>query len=351
MSKKTKYKKAGVDIEAGEQAVKLMKSAVRSTFRREVLSDLGGFSGLFSLDLHKYQQPVLVASTDGVGTKLKIAEMLDKHDTIGIDLVAMGVNDILVHGAEPLFFLDYVATGKLNPVKISAIVSGIAEGCRQAGCSLLGGETAEMPGFYQGESYDLAGFAVGVVEKTKIVDGHAIEEGDVALGLASTGLHSNGYSLARQVLLDDHRLDLSAKPEGLRRTLGEELLTPTRVYVQSVLALLQVCRVNGLVNITGGGLTNNISRVLPKGLGVELDFHWDIPPIFHLIQKLGQIEPAEMRQVFNLGVGFVIILPEFEQQKAYDVLTEKGEKVFTIGRVKKGVKRVIVKENEEKNIG
>lgn len=342
--KKTTYKQAGVDIEAGEKTVELIKSAARSTFRPEVLSELGGFSGLFSLDAGKYRQPVLVASTDGVGTKLKIARVLDQHDTVGIDLVAMGVNDLLVEGAEPLFFLDYIATGRLNPAKIAAIIKGIADGCRQAGCALLGGETAEMPDFYEDDDYDLAGFAVGVVEKSEIVDGRSIQDGDAVIGLASSGLHSNGYSLARQVLLEDGGLDLSELPEGLDLSLGEELLIPTRIYVKPVLSLLENCQVHGLVNITGGGLTQNIPRVLPTGLGAEINISWEIPPIFKLIQKLGQIELDEMLKVFNLGAGFVIILPQTEVVKARTILEKNGEKVLIIGRIKKGVTGVIAKE-------
>lgn len=341
--KKATYRQAGVDIEAGEKAVKLMKTAVSSTYRPEVLSGLGGFSGLFSFDPQKYRQPVLVASTDGVGTKLKIAQALDKHDTVGIDLVAMGVNDVLTQGAEPLFFLDYIAVGKLEPTKISLIVKGIAEGCRQAGCALLGGETAEHPGVMKPDDYDLAGFAVGVIEREKIIDGRAIEDGDVLLGLASSGLHSNGYSLVRKVLLEDHRLDLSAKPEGFSHSLGEELLIPTRIYVKSVLALLEICLVHGLAHITGGGLSQNLSRLMPSGLRVELDLTWDVPPVFDLIKELGQIESEEMVKIFNLGIGYVVILPEAEAKKAKSVLEKAGEKVFEIGQIKRGAVGVSVK--------
>ncbi|WP_143312019.1 phosphoribosylformylglycinamidine cyclo-ligase [Carboxydocella sp. JDF658] len=331
------YKEAGVDIDAGNRAVELIKEKVRKTMRPEVLTDIGGFGGLFALDISKYRQPVLVSGTDGVGTKLRVAMLMDKHDTIGIDCVAMCVNDILVQGAEPLFFLDYLAVGKLDPEQVAAIVGGIAEGCREAGCALIGGETAEMPGFYPPGEYDVAGFAVGVVDKEKILDGSRVREGMTVLGLASHGLHSNGYSLARKVLLERAGLNLDLYLPELGCTVGEELLKPTRIYVRSLLPLVQEGRIAALAHITGGGLLENIPRVLPPGLGVELTAgSWPIPPIFDLIEKLGHIAKEEMARTFNLGIGMVAIVAAEEAPAIADRLTAAGEKVYTIGRVVAG---------------
>ncbi|MFZ5626421.1 MAG: phosphoribosylformylglycinamidine cyclo-ligase [Bacillota bacterium] len=331
------YKEAGVDIDAGNRAVELIKEKVRKTMRPEVLTDIGGFGGLFALDISKYRQPVLVSGTDGVGTKLRVAMLMDKHDTIGIDCVAMCVNDILVQGAEPLFFLDYLAVGKLEPEQVAAIVGGIAEGCREAGCALIGGETAEMPGFYPPGEYDVAGFAVGVVDKEKILDGSRVREGMTVLGLASHGLHSNGYSLARKVLLERAGLNLDLYLPELGCTVGEELLKPTRIYIRSLLPLVQEGRIAALAHITGGGLLENIPRVLPPGLGVELTAgSWPIPPIFDLIEKLGHIAKEEMARTFNLGIGMVAIVAAEEAPAIADRLTAAGEKVYTIGRVVAG---------------
>jgi len=325
------YKDAGVDIQAGNEAVKRMKPAVASTWRPGVIGGIGGFGGLFSLDLQKYPDPVLVSGTDGVGTKLRYAFALDKHDTIGQDAVAMCVNDILTHGAEPLYFLDYLAVGKLIPEKVASIVEGVAEGCRQAGCALIGGETAEMPGFYQENEYDIAGFAVGVVNRDKIVDGSKIREGDVLLGLKSSGLHSNGYSLVRKVFAG---YDLATVFPELEKPLGEVLLTPTKIYVRPVLEVLANVSIPGMVHITGGGLTENIPRVLPEGLGVEINLNnWEIPPIFKLVQRLGGIEMAEMLGTFNLGIGFVLIVHPSDEQQVVQILQTHNETPLRIGRV------------------
>ena len=277
---KLTYRDAGVDVDAGNRAVKLIKGYVKSTFQPGVLGELGGFGGFFQLDISKYQEPVLVSGTDGVGTKLKIAFMMDKHDTIGIDAVAMCVNDILVHGAKPLFFLDYIAVGKLIPKKVAEIVKGVAEGCRIAGCALLGGETAEMPGMYGENEYDIAGFVVGVVDKNKIVDGSLIKRGDVVIGIASSGLHSNGYSLARKVLFEVGKLSPRDYIEELGCTLGEEILRPTKIYSKTVNALKDF-NIHGMAHITGGGIFENLPRILPEGLQVEINEKaWDVPPIW-----------------------------------------------------------------------
>lgn len=333
----TTYKQAGVDIAAGNEAVRLMKSAVRSTFRPEVLADIGGFGGLFALNTGKYREPVLVAGADGVGTKLKIAFLLDKHDTIGQDAVAMCVNDIAVQGAEPLFFLDYLAVGVLDPVKAAAIVGGVAAGCRLAGCALLGGETAEMPGIYQPEEYDLAGFAVGVVEKNKIVDGTGVREGDVLIGLPASGLHSNGYSLARHIFFAQAGWQIDRYVPELGRTLGEELLEPTRIYARPLLAALEMVRVGGMAHITGGGLVENIPRCLPEGLGAVLDRSaWEVPPVFSLLQSLGDVPDYEMVQTFNMGLGLVLVVPEKEAALAERLLREAGERPVAVGEVVRG---------------
>jgi phosphoribosylformylglycinamidine cyclo-ligase len=328
------YKDAGVDIEAGNEAVRQMKEHVRKTFRPEVLTDLGGFGGLFALDVKKYRKPVLVSGTDGVGTKLKIAMLMDRHDTIGIDAVAMCVNDILVQGAEPLFFLDYLAVGKLKPEQVATIVQGIAAGCLQAGCALIGGETAEMPGFYGEDEYDVAGFVVGVVERSKIIDGSAIQPGDILIGLPSSGLHSNGYSLARKVLLEAGRLELHQHLEELGQSLGEELLTPTRIYVQQVKPLLETGLIKGMAHITGGGLLENIPRVLPPGAAVELNLNsWPVPPVFELIRRIGNVPEAEMYRTFNMGVGLVLVVPAAHQEELMTALANQGERAYIIGAV------------------
>lgn len=302
------YKDSGVDIDAGNLAVEKMKGFVKSTYRPEVLTDLGSFAGLFQLDTKKYSEPVLISGTDGVGTKLRVAQLLDKHDTIGIDAVAMCVNDILVQGAEPLFFLDYIAVGKLSPDRVAAIVKGVAEGCKQSNCSLIGGETAEMPGFYPDDDYDIAGFAVGVADKSKILTGEKVAAGDVLIGLPSTGLHSNGFSLARRVLLEDE-LGVDSYVDELGCTVGEAMLTPTRIYVKDVLPLLEQVDIHGMCHITGGGLLENLPRVYNDGLAADIDSSaWQCPAIFEVIQRLGEIESQEMYRVFNMGVGFVIMV-------------------------------------------
>jgi len=325
------YKDAGVDIQAGNEAVERMKPAVASTWRPGVIGGIGGFGGLFSLDLQKYPDPILVSGTDGVGTKLRFAFALDKHDTIGQDVVAMCVNDILVQGAEPLYFLDYLAVGKLVPEKVASIVEGVAEGCRQAGCALIGGETAEMPGFYEENEYDIAGFAVGVVNRDKLIDGSKIKQGDILLGLKSSGLHSNGYSLVRKVFAG---YDLDTVFPELGKPLGEVLLTPTKIYVRPVLEVLTNVSVPGLVHITGGGLTENIPRILPEGLGVEIKLEsWEIPPIFKLLQRLGNIEMAEMLRTFNLGIGFILIVDPAVEEQVVQILQAQNEVPVRLGRV------------------
>jgi len=325
------YREAGVDIAAGNEAVKLMKPVVARTFRPEVLGNLGGFGGLFALNTQKYSEPVLVSGTDGVGTKLRLAFALDKHDTIGIDAVAMCVNDILVQGAEPLFFLDYLAVGKLVPERVAAIVSGVAAGCEQAGCALIGGETAEMPGFYAEHEYDIAGFAVGVVNRDRLVDGSKIRVGDVVLGLASSGLHSNGFSLARRIFAP---YSLSEVLPELEEPLGDVLLRPTRIYVNTVLPCLAEGRILGMAHITGGGLTENIVRVLPPGLGLDIDTQaWEVPPVFRLMQRLGHVEWPEMYRTFNMGIGFVLIVHPEDEAVVRQSLQQLGEASFGIGRV------------------
>lgn len=333
----TTYKQSGVDIDAGNEFIRRIKPFVRSTFRPEVLTDLGGFGGLFKLQADRYKEPVLVSGTDGVGTKLKIAFLMDKHDTVGIDLVAMCVNDIAVSGAEPLFFLDYFATGKLSVVKGEAVVRGIAEGCRQAGCALIGGETAEMPSFYPEGEYDLAGFAVGVVDKPKIIDGATVKPGDVLVGLASTGLHSNGYSLARRALFEDGGLDVRSKLVDLDRPLGEVLLTPTRIYAKQVLALAAEFRVKGIAHITGGGLTENLPRVFPKDCKAQIRRgSWPVPPIFSLIKKIGRVDEAEMYRVFNMGIGLVLIVPAKDADAVIAKAATLGDKGYKIGEMVSG---------------
>jgi phosphoribosylformylglycinamidine cyclo-ligase len=330
----TTYKQAGVDIDAGDEFVNRIKPLVRSTFRPEVLTDLGGFGGLFRLQASRYTDPVLVSGTDGVGTKLKIAFLMDRHETVGIDLVAMCVNDIAVSGAEPLFFLDYLATGKLAVPKAEAIVKGIADGCRQAGCALIGGETAEMPSFYPDDEYDLAGFAVGVVDRPKMIDGHTIEPGDVLIGVASSGLHSNGYSLARRVLFDDGKLTVNSRLPDLDRPLGDMLLTPTRIYAKQILALTSAFDIKGIAHITGGGLTENLPRIFPAGCRARIQRStWPIPPIFRLLENMGHIEREEMYRVFNMGIGLVIVVPPLLADGVMATLSELGDKSYVIGNM------------------
>jgi len=328
------YKDSGVDIDAGNRFVQLIKPMVRAASRPEVLTDIGGFGGLFSLHADKYQKPTLVASTDGVGTKLKLAFMLDKHDTVGIDLVAMCVNDIIVQGAEPLFFLDYLATGRLAPEKAALIVEGIAKGCIEAGCALIGGETAEMPGMYSDGEYDLAGFTVGVVDNEKIIDGSTITVGDQVIGIGSSGLHSNGYSLARKVLFERMGLKVDASLEGLAKPLGLEMLTPTRIYVKTILNLMRDFQIKGMAHITGGGLLENVPRILPKHCRTNIDRQsWPKPAIFELIREGGKIAEKEMYRVFNYGIGMVLIVPARETDEILMRLAGLNEKAYLIGDV------------------
>lgn len=338
------YRDAGVDIDAGNKAVDLMKQHVRSTYRPEVLGDIGGFGGLFALDVAKYRQPVLVSGTDGVGTKLCIAFMADKHDTIGQDAVAMCVNDILVQGAEPLFFLDYLAVGKLSPEQVAAIVSGVAGACLESGCSLIGGETAEMASFYKNGEYDIGGFAVGVAERSRLITGQTIQPGDVLLGLPSSGLHSNGYSLVRKICFDIKQMDIKQFIPELNKTLGEELLTPTKLYPKACLPLIEEFDIKGMVHITGGGFYENIPRVLPEGCGVEVDTEsWPKPPVFPLLQQWGNVAWTEMYRTFNMGIGMIVIVPAADVPKIQDHLTARGEMSFVIGHVTQGNRETVLK--------
>ena len=328
------YEKAGVNLEAGYEVVRRIKSHVASTARAGVMGNIGAFGGMFDLASLGGKEPVLVSGTDGVGTKLKLAFAMDKHDTIGIDAVAMCVNDVLAQGAEPLFFLDYVAVGHNEPAKIEAIVAGVAEGCRQAGCALIGGETAEMPGMYAEGEYDIAGFTCGVVERSKLIDGSKVKVGDALVGIASSGVHSNGFSLVRKILADN-ALDLDKRYDELGgRTLGEALLAPTRIYVKQVLEVVRNCDVHGISHITGGGFDENIPRILHEGQGLEIEEgSWEILPLFRLLEQWGGIPHREMFNIFNMGIGMVIALDAGEAQKAMDILAAAGEKASVIGRV------------------
>lgn len=330
------YKDAGVDVHAGYEAVKLMKKHVAKTFNQNVLGDLGNFGGLYALDVVQNSQPVLVAGTDGVGTKLKIAFLMDKHDTIGQDCVAMCVNDIICQGASPLFFLDYIATGKLIPKKVEQIVKGISEGCLMAGCALIGGETAEMPGFYPDDEYDLAGFTVGMVDRSKIISGKNIHKGDVLIGIRSTGIHSNGYSLVRKLILkNDANLDAYSNELGC--TMGEELLKPTQIYVKSILNLISKFTLNGIAHITGGGFIENIPRILPDGLSARIKLgSWSIHPIFDVLQKLGNLEHREMYNTFNMGIGMVIALSPQCADSVLEELNRNAPCAFLIGEITRG---------------
>ncbi|MGQ0666324.1 MAG: phosphoribosylformylglycinamidine cyclo-ligase [Nitrospiraceae bacterium] len=330
----TTYRESGVDIDAGDEFVERIKPLVRSTFRPEVLTDLGGFGGLFGFQAGRYKEPVLVSGTDGVGTKLKIAFMMDKHDTVGIDLVAMCVNDIAVSGAEPLFFLDYFATGKLSVAKAQQVVKGIAEGCRQAGCALIGGETAEMPSMYPEGEYDLAGFAVGAVDRPKMIDGRGIVPGDAIIGLASTGLHSNGYSLARRVLFDQAKLTVASGMPELDRPLGDVLLTPTRIYARQILGLIEQFPIKGIAHITGGGITENLPRVFPKGVRARVHRgSWSIPPIFSVMSQLGSVAQEEMYRVFNMGIGLILVVPADVTSTVLKQANASGEQGWLIGEI------------------
>lgn len=331
------YEQAGVNLEAGYEVVRRIKKHVSSTSRLGVMGNIGAFGGMFDLSALKVEEPVLVSGTDGVGTKLKLAFAMDKHDTIGIDAVAMCVNDVLAQGAEPLLFLDYVAVGHNEPLKIEAIVAGVAEGCRQAGCALVGGETAEMPGMYADGEYDIAGFTCGVVEKKRLIDGSKVKVGDVLVGIASSGVHSNGFSLVRKIVADAG-LKLEESYEELNgHLLGEVLLTPTRIYVKQVLDVIRQCDVHGISHITGGGFDENIPRILKEGQGVEVtEGSWEILPVFQLLEKYGKVAHREMFNIFNMGVGMVIALDESEAEKAIEILKSHGEKATVIGRVVEG---------------
>jgi len=333
------YKEAGVDLEAADKSVEGIKRLARLTYTPNVLSEIGLFAGFFEVP-SSYSKPVLVSGADGVGTKLKIAFMMDKHDTVGIDCVAMCVNDLLVHGARPLFFLDYLAVGKLDPERVEQIIRGIVKGCLEAGCALIGGETAQMPDFYAENEYDLAGFAVGIVDRDRIVDGSRVEEGDVVIGLASSGLHSNGFSLARKILLNHYAID--AYVDELGKTLGEEMLTPTRIYVKSVLKILDDS-IHAMAHITGGGLLGNLPRVLPEGLEARIDRNaWQVPSIFKLIQRLGGIDDEEMFRTFNMGIGFVLVVAKDAVDRIVTSLTSNGEKAWILGEIRKGERRIVL---------
>jgi phosphoribosylformylglycinamidine cyclo-ligase len=332
------YRTAGVDIEAGDEAVRRIAPLARATFRPEVLGGIGAFAGFVKVPTG-YAEPVLVSSTDGVGTKLKVAFLADRHDTVGIDLVAMSVNDLLVHGAEPLYFLDYIGAPKLEPGRIEAIVRGVADGCRQAHCALIGGETAELPDLYAPGEYDLAGFAVGIVERAKILDGAAVKPGDVVLGLASSGLHSNGYSLARRIVFDVMRLDLGAIFPDTGRTVGDVLLEPTRIYVRAVLPLRE--DVHAMAHITGGGITGNLPRVLPEGCrAIVRRRAWEVPPVFRALQAHGGIEDREMFRTFNMGIGYVLVAPPAHADRVMAALATAGQAVHVLGEIVSGERGV-----------
>ncbi|NLD19464.1 MAG: phosphoribosylformylglycinamidine cyclo-ligase [Clostridiales bacterium] len=331
---KLTYKSAGVDTKEGERAVSLMKGHVKKTFNENVLTGLGGFGGLFKPDLSGMQEPVLVSGTDGVGTKLKLAFMMDKHDTVGIDCVAMCVNDVLCQGAKPLFFLDYIATGKVKAEKIADIVKGIADGCSQSGSALIGGETAEMPDFYSEGEYDMAGFSVGIVDKSKIITGERISIGDKIIGIASSGIHSNGYSLVRKIFFDKLNMKVSDYVEELGQTLGEALLTPTKIYANACNAVLPRFDVKGIIHITGGGFYENIPRILPQGTAVSVDeTRWTAPQIFSYIAKCGNVEKEEMFSTYNMGIGMMMVVGADDAQGVVQALREAGEDGYIIGEI------------------
>ena len=343
MAKQMTYRGAGVDIDAGNKFVDLIRPLVRRTFRPEVVTDIGGFGGLFALKTGKYKNPILVSSTDGVGTKLKVAFMTGKHDTVGIDLVAMCVNDVVVQGAEPLFLLDYLATGRISLGVSTQIVKGVARGCLQAGCALIGGETAEMPSFYREGEYDLAGFTVGVVEKHRVIDGSAIRAGDQLVGIASSGLHSNGYSLARKVLFERMGLKPGSRVKGLGRNIGEELLVPTKIYVKPLLDLIKNFPVHGMAHITGGGITDNLPRVIPPACkALVWREAWPVPPIFEVIRQGGNVEDGEMLRTFNNGIGMILAVPAKEVEGVIARLKRWKEKAYPIGEI---VRKLYPREN------
>jgi len=334
MTDDSQYRKAGVDLDQAGELVKRIQPLVRGTFTTGVITDIGGFGGLFSLNLSEIKQPVLVASTDGVGTKLKLAFWADRHDTVGIDLVAMSVNDIVVQGARPLFFLDYLALGKMDLERVAAIVSGVAAGCKAANCSLIGGETAEMPGFYPENEYDLAGFAVGLVDNAAIIDGSTIHVGDAIIGLASSGLHSNGYSLVRRIVLEQLGLRPDSRIPGCARSAADELLEPTRIYVEPVLKVLRQFEISGMVHITGGGFYDNIPRILPATCQALIrKDRWKIPPIFRYLQRQGEISEAELFRVFNCGIGFMLMAKADDCADIIELLAAMGFAAYRIGEI------------------
>ena len=337
------YEKAGVNLEAGYEVVRRIKKHVASTSRLGVMGNIGAFGGMFDLSALNVKEPVLVSGTDGVGTKLKLAFEMDKHDTIGVDAVAMCVNDVLAQGAEPLVFLDYVAVGHNEPKKIEAIVSGVAEGCRQAGCALVGGETAEMPGMYAQGEYDIAGFTVGVVEKSKLIDGSKVKAGDVLVGIASSGVHSNGFSLVRKIVADNC-FDLhEVYPELSNKLLGEVLLTPTKIYVKQVLEVIRNCDVHGISHITGGGFDENIPRILHDGQGLEIEEGaWEILPVFRFLEKYGKVAHREMFNIFNMGIGMMLVVDKADAAKAVEILKANGENAFIIGETVASNEAVII---------
>ena len=330
------YEQAGVNIEAGYEAVKRMKSHVDRTARKGIMGAFGGFGGMFDLSSLNYKEPVLISGTDGVGTKLKLAFMTDQHDTIGIDCVAMCVNDIVAQGAEPLFFLDYLAVGKAQPEKIEQIVKGVADGCVQAGAALIGGETAEMPGLYEADEYDVAGFAVGVAEKSKLVTGERIQAGDVLVGLASSGIHSNGYSLVRKIVFADQGYEIDSYVAGYEHLgkIGKALLEPTKIYAKQVLAIHNELDVHGMAHVTGGGFYENLPRMMPTGLGVHIELgSWPVLPVFNLLKEKGDLADRDLYNVFNMGIGFVIALPEDQAKEAIQLAARNGENAYVIGKV------------------
>ncbi|HEV8640748.1 MAG TPA: phosphoribosylformylglycinamidine cyclo-ligase [Methylomirabilota bacterium] len=334
------YRDAGVDIEAGDEAVRRIAPLARTTFRPEVIGGIGAFAGFVRVP-QKFREPVLVSSTDGVGTKLKVAFMADRHQTVGIDLVAMGVNDLLVHGAEPLYFLDYIGIARLDPARVETIVRGVVEGCRRAGCALIGGETAELPDLYGPGEYDLAGFAVGVVEQSRIVDGARVRPGDILLGLASSGLHSNGYSLARRIVFDVLKLSIDAELPGTGRAVAAELLEPTRIYVRPILALLERMEVGAMAHITGGGIVGNVPRVLPEGCRALIHRKsWQVPAVFETLQRAGRVADAEMFRTFNMGIGYVVVVPAPHAEAAGAALAVAGETVHRLGEIVAGERGV-----------
>lgn len=336
------YKDAGVDVESGQKEVELIKKLVEKTQSKNVLSKLGGFSGLFSLENFNMKNPVLVSGTDGVGTKVMLAQMMNKHDTIGIDCVAMCVNDILCQGARPLFFLDYIACGKLIPEKMEKIVKGVADGCLKAKSSLIGGETAEMPGLYKENDYDLAGFCVGIVDKEKIITGEKIKKGDHIFGLKSSGIHSNGYSLVRKIVLEKEKLSLDEKIEGLDRSLGEELLEPTKIYVKEILSLLEKIEIKGISHITGGGFYENIPRMIPDGLCAKIYArNIPLPKIFSLLQKWGELDKKNMYETFNMGVGLVFVVDEKDTEKVREIISE--DELLELGEIVENDEKIELK--------